>query len=56
MSAIRILWLALGLASLGFILIWQGTFNHGVLLWLGLAVFIVALLLGVATRYVGREL
>lgn len=55
MTSMTMLWLSLGLAALGFILIWLGTFAGELLLWLGMLVFVVAMLLGPATRFVGKE-
>ncbi len=55
MSTMRFLWLALGLAGLGFILIWLGAMHAPPLLWLGLALFVAGMLLAPASRYLGRR-
>ena len=54
MPVIRFLWLSVGLASLGFLLIWLGTLVSPLGLWIGLGVFVAAMLLGPASRYLGR--
>lgn len=54
MPAIRFFWLSLALATLGFILIWLGASTAPALLWAGLALFVVAMLLGPLSRYLGR--
>jgi hypothetical protein len=51
---IRLLWLSVGLATLGFVLIWLGTVTSPIWLWLGLAAFVVAMLLGPASRYLAE--
>ncbi len=55
LSRLRLLWLSVGLASLGFILIWLGGFTSPLSLWIGLGAFVAAMLLGPASRYLGRE-
>ncbi|MDI7278135.1 MAG: hypothetical protein QME94_19325 [Anaerolineae bacterium] len=55
MSTMRLLWWSLGLAALGFLLIWAGTVGPEFILWIGIAIFVLAMLLAPATRYVEKE-
>ena len=55
MTKQAMLWLSLGLAALGFLLMWVGTFAGSLLLYLGVLVFVAAMLLGPATRFIGKE-
>jgi hypothetical protein len=55
MSSMTLLWSALGLTTLGFLLLWYGASFNETVLWLGLAVFAIGMLLGPLTRFVASE-
>ncbi|MGQ9675957.1 MAG: hypothetical protein ACUVX1_09840 [Chloroflexota bacterium] len=55
MSKMQFLWTALGLTTLGFLLIWYGASFQEIILWLGLIVFSVGLLLGPLSRFLAKS-
>jgi len=55
MSDMALHWMSLGLVTVGFILIWMGTFLEQTLLWVGLVLFLAGMLLGPATRYFASD-
>jgi len=50
MSSLTLLWWSLGLAALGFLLIWAGTVGPPIALWIGIVIFVLAMLVAPATR------
>ena len=52
MSKMQLLWAALGLTLIGFIMLWYGASYNQVVLWVGVVVFAIGMALGPLTRYV----